>query len=71
MNKSIIAAIRVTFIRAYEDKSETRRCLEEARKYRLAGNKKMAIFYQDLAATYRELALSSNKSAVNMIGYLI
>ena len=71
MKKSLIDAIRKTFVHAHEDKIETRRCLEEARKYRLAGDKKMAIFYQDLAATYRELALSSNKSAVRMMGYLV
>ena len=71
MNKSIIAAIRSTFIHAHEDKVDTRRCLEEARKYRLAGDRKTALFYQDLAATYRELALSSNRSAVRMMGYLL
>lgn len=71
MNKTIVAAIRKTFIYAHEDKAETRRCLEQARKYRLAGDKKTAVFYQDLAATYRELALSSNKSAVRMMEYLV
>ncbi len=70
MKKSIISCLRSTFVFADEDKKELRRCIGKAREYRLNGDRKNAVFYQDLAATYRGLALSINPSASYLLNLL-
>ena len=70
MRKTLISCLRSTIVVANEDKKELRRCIGEARKYRLNGDRKNAIFYQDLAATYRGLALGMNRSAANLLNLL-
>lgn len=70
MKKSIISCLRSTFVLADEDKKEFRRCIGKAREYRLNGDRKNAMFYQDLAATYRNLALGMNRSAAHLLNLL-
>lgn len=62
--KITINAIRRNFAYAVEDMKLYRKWLEQARDYRLKGDRKQAIAYQDVAAGYRELAITANKNAL-------
>lgn len=62
--KVTINAIRRNFVCAVEDMKLYRKWLEQARAYRLEGNRKQAIVLQNIAAGYRELAIIANKNAL-------
>lgn len=62
--KITINAIRKNFVYAAEDMKLYRKWLEQARAYRLEGNRRQAIALQDIAAGYRELAITANKNAL-------